>query len=243
MSDINRVWANWTIKQASCFTTKRYGPQECVQEPATENDFAGFNMGWHSGDQIERISSHYQKLEAELGVPICLVKQVHGHHVFDVDKEKGQFTYDWATRPEADAMVTTRKDVALGILTADCLPIALASQDCIGMVHAGWRGLAAGVLENTLDLMKQKSADTLIDAWVGPAISQSCFEVGEDVYDAFVKENREYHLYFKKHPDVKDKFYADLVGIAKHKILTHVSSRVFLSDLCTYQDPQFYSWR
>src|SRR5690606_35732705 len=123
----------------------------------------------------DAVSHNRQRLRAMLpGDPVWL-NQVHGTQVFNADETLLQRP---GVAPEADAAITLQAHRVLAIMTADCLPVVLASTDglALGVAHAGWRGLVAGVLENTLNALRQRTpANTRWRAWIGPAISQPCF--------------------------------------------------------------------
>jgi YfiH family protein len=141
---------------------------------------------------------------------------------------------------DADASFTTQPGVVLSAMTADCLPILLAAKDgtAVSAVHAGWRGLADGIVENAVSLF-----DTELQAWIGPAIGFDSFEVGEEVREAFCASHPEYTTAFKPHP-ASGKWLADLALIAEMKLKSLGVNSVTQSGLCTFKDPtRFYSYR
>ncbi|NYT86564.1 peptidoglycan editing factor PgeF [Pollutimonas harenae] len=214
------------------------------QGGSSTGPWASFNLGAHAGDAADTVDNNRQRLRAILpGNPVWL-KQVHGAQVFDADAvdEGGQ----GGGIPVADAAITLQANRVLAIMTADCLPVVLASVDgqALGVAHAGWRGLAAGVLENTLDALRSRlPGNTAWRAWIGPAISQSCFEVGADVYDAFVGADPGSAVYFIPH-NTDGKWLADLPGLARHRLLKANVSTIELSDQCTFnQADMYYSYR
>ena len=147
--------------------------------------YASLNCSLSGGDMPEAVALNRERAARRIGAdPWMLVglHQVHGAEVVHV-------TDPWAagTGPRADAMVTDRPGVALGIVTADCAPVLLADSDAgvVGAVHAGWRGAAAGVLEATIAAMQALGA-TRVRAAVGPCIRQASYEVGPDLRDAVV---------------------------------------------------------
>ena len=141
--------------------------------------FDACNLGARCGDDVEAVAENRRQLEAALQLPSTprWLKQVHG---IDVAAEPG---FD---EPEADAAVTRVPGTVLAILTADCLPVVFASRDGseIAAAHAGWRGLAAGVLEATVAAMRTPPSQ--VQAWLGPAAGPALYEIGQDVFDAFV---------------------------------------------------------
>src|SRR5699024_10230941 len=155
-----------------------------------------------------------RQLEQWLPNPPVWLQQVHGTRVFHPDT----CMMPDHEAPEADAAVTTEPDRVLAILTADCLPVVIGCPEVsvLGVAHAGWRGLAAGVLRDTVATLKRHGSirpGHRLRAWIGPAISQPCFEVGNDVVQAFVSTNASYGSFFI--PGARaDKWLADLAGIA-----------------------------
>ncbi len=207
--------------------------------------WASLNLGLHTADDIQHVQANRQRLRAALpGLPVWL-NQVHGTEVFDADALREPLDLS-DTAPTADAVITTRLDQPLIIMTADCLPVIMASSDgcALGLAHAGWRGLAAGVLENTLDALKRKADRSASwHAWIGPAISQPCFEVGDEVVQAFIASDTRAAEYFTQ-GRLAGKWQADLPGLARHRLLQAGVAQVELSGLCTYSEPQrFFSYR
>ncbi|WP_454829352.1 peptidoglycan editing factor PgeF [Pseudoxanthomonas wuyuanensis] len=144
--------------------------------------------------------------------------------------------------PVADASVTSTPGVVLAILTADCLPVVFAAEDgrAVGAAHAGWRGLAGGVLENTVAAMGV--APERIFAWLGPAAGPLAYEIGEDMFDAFVsRDARAASAFTATRPG---HWNADLYELARQRLAEAGVARVFGGGLCTISDPQrFYSYR
>ena len=171
----------------------------------------------------------------------CWLRQVHGTRWSDRDSTLGPLLRG---EPEADAAVTSTPGVVLAILTADCLPVLFAADDGseIGAAHAGWRGLAAGVLENTRRRDAHRRRHACI-AWLGPAAGPQAYEIGGEVFDAFVAHDR----------DAADAFVAtrpghwrvDLYALARRRLGRGAGvERIHGGGLCTISDPQrFYSHR
>lgn len=161
------------------FTTLRHGAG------VSEAPFDRFNLGARCGDAIEAVARNRAEL-VEVGrlpsAPVWL-RQVHGTQV----AEEGEGAS--GSEPEADAAVTSTPGTVLAILTADCLPVLFCADDGseVGAAHAGWRGLAAGVLEATVAAMRTPPERLL--AWLGPAAGPHDYEVGVEVYDAFVSQD------------------------------------------------------
>jgi len=176
------IEADWPAPPGvRALTTLRYGPG--VSPPP----FDAFNLGNRhaaDGDDPARVERNRALLveHARLPSPPCWLRQVHGTRVLRFDAPA-------ADEPEADAAVTGVPGVVLAILTADCLPVVLCDADGseIGAAHAGWRGLAAGVLEATVAAMDAEPES--LQAWLGPAAGPASYEVGADVRDAFVADD------------------------------------------------------
>jgi YfiH family protein len=186
------------------------------------------------------IAAHRAFLGAFLPAPPVWLEQVHGHDVATIDRT----TLDAARAapPVADAAVTRLADVPLAIRVADCLPVFLADDAgrVIAAAHAGWRGLAAGVLEATVGAMAVEPAS--LSAWLGPAIGASAFEVGEDVVEAFVGDDFEAMHCFA--PLRAGKWAADLAALARRRLAGRGVTRVHGGEHCTWSDAmRFPSWR
>lgn len=233
--------------------------------------FDAFNLGSRCGDDAEAVMENRRQLEAALQLPSPprWLRQVHGIDVVrfetpppakagggrvgvalaDVD-EKGTppqpspaFAGEGAgLEPEADASVTATPGTVLAILTADCLPVVLAAKDGgeIGVAHAGWRGLCAGVLEATVAAM-QTPADHLI-AWLGPAAGPQAYEIGEEVFDAFVSGDAGAFAAFASTRPGHWK--VDLHALARRRLAAVGVTDVHDGGLCTISDPsRFFSHR
>jgi len=164
----------------------------------------------------------------------CWLNQLHGTIVVGVD--------GFEVPPDADASVGSRAGDVCVIRTADCLPVLLCSSDGreVGIAHAGWRGLAAGVIENTIASMAHDPGDLL--AWLGPAISQPFFEVGDDVRQAFVVHDSAADSCFVS--NAQGRWQADLYALARLRLRAAGVTEVHGGGLCTYGDEKrFYSHR
>ena len=157
------------------------------------------------------------------------LRQVHGTRVVRLDQP--------VSSPEADAAVTGRRNLVCAIRVADCMPVLLADQAAtvVGAAHAGWRGLSAGVLENTVQAMGIAVEKLL--AWLGPAIGPKVYEVGEEVRDAFKEKNA-----FS--PTRPGHWLLDLYAVARQRLRSCGVQRISGGGYCTYSEPQrFYSYR
>lgn len=192
------------------------------------------NLALHVGDNEMDVKNNRQNLVKQLHLPNEPIWLEQTHSTLCIVPEED------ATRT-ADASVTRQAQNPLAIFTADCLPITLCNRQGteIAAVHAGWRGLYNGIIENTLD--KMHSAPSDIMAWIGPAISQKHYEVGEEVYDSFTKKHLKSIEAFKP---LNNKWLADLPKIAGLVLNSLGINAVFQSGLCTYTlENEFYSYR
>lgn len=200
--------------------------------------YKGLNLGNHVGDDPELVEKNRKWLVEQHFLPTQPVwlNQTHSTKVVTVDK--------WTPEAlDADGIFTATPGIVCSIMTADCLPILLANKQGteVAAVHAGWRGLADGILKNALDFFS--NPDDVI-GWVGPAISQQFFEVGKEVVEHFVELDSNSIVAFEPKQDAAGKWMGNLPLIAKQKLLQFGVSDVVLSDLCTYTDKdQFFSYR
>lgn len=198
-----------------------------------------FNLGMHVGDDPAHVAHNRARLRELLGLrdePAWL-QQVHGNAVADADAPLGE-----GPPPVADAAIATQPHRPCVIMVADCLPVLFAARDGrrVGAAHAGWRGLAAGVLENTVAALGLPGTE--LTAWLGPAILQAHFEVGADVRDAFTAHDATAADYFL--PNARGRWQADLVGLARRRLRALGITDVRGGEWCTVADPQrFFSHR
>lgn len=241
------------------------------QSGGQSSEFAGaslapydtFNLGDHVGDDPQAVQANRRQLADLLpGSPVWL-EQVHGVEVFDADTGLVQGKPGGASasgvgraaggrpvgderRPVADAAVTATPGRVLCIMTADCLPVLLVDEAAtvLGLAHAGWRGLASGVLENTLAALKRRApAGASWRAWIGPAIGQAAFEVGDEVRHAFVEHDAQAASCFEPGRRA-GKWQADLAGLAMLRLKRAGVAQVESSGLCTYaRSDLFFSYR
>jgi len=200
---------------------------------ASSARFASLNLGDHVGDDPLNVAENRARLVREAGLPTepCWLTQVHGVGVRNLDTEPRD-------SEAADAAFTCRPGRVCAILTADCLPIALASEsgDRVGAAHAGWRGLAAGVIEATVGAMKIPPNRLL--AWLGPAIGPEHFEVGPEVRQAFVDEDAGAEEAFAT--NARGRFMADLGLLARRRLRNLGIHRIFGGGQCTFAAPDKY---
>lgn len=203
------------------------------------------NYGGHCGDDAVAVARNRVLLRESLGLqrePVWL-RQVHGTAVVVVSGESsGASLVLQEQAPTADACVVRGHALAAVIQTADCLPILLAAagSDEVAAIHAGWRGLAAGVIEATLAAMH--AARGSLQAWLGPAIGQRAFEVGPEVRAAFVDADPGAAACFERGRD--DRWHADLAELARRRLAAVGVSRIGGGGWCTVESPaEFHSYR
>ena len=197
--------------------------------------FASFNLGGHVGDDPLAVAANRARLRGFVPADPLWLSQVHGAAVANADVSEGV--------PEADAVLARSSRRVCAVLTADCLPALLCDDDAsvVAAAHAGWRGLAAGVLENTVREMGVPPHR--LRAWLGPAIGPAAFEVGDEVRAAFVAYDPEAATAFVARP-VAGKWLADLFVLARRRLVAAGVTRVSGGGVCTVSAPQrFYSYR
>lgn len=214
-----------------------------------------FNLGLGAGDAPEIVQKNRQILRALLpGDPVWL-SQVHGTRVIDADDVNQCHEEDAA--PRADASVTSQPGRVLAVLTADCLSVVVADEAgrVVGAAHAGWKGLAGGVLEAMLIELQRKRQECGLAqssgwrAWIGPGIGAGAFQVGEDVRLAFGQDGDPHAGFFTADPTELGKWRADLAGLAKQRLLRLGVREIESSGCCTVTDQtsdktkKFFSYR
>lgn len=212
----------------ACTTGRRGGVSRGV--------FGSFNLGDHVGDAPAHVSANRAALRARLTLSSepWWLQQVHGSRV--VQAGVGPQC------PQADASWTTQSGMPCAILTADCLPVLFRGLDgsCVAAAHAGWRGLAAGVLENTLAALPLHAGG--VEAWCGPCIGPAAFEVGPEVRQCFLDADPGSVSCFV--PSPAGRWLADLPALARRRLLAAGVHKVHLDRGCTFAEGQrFFSYR
>ncbi len=201
---------------------------------ASRGVYAGLNLGLRSGDDSEDVARNRASLRQWLPAEPLWLRQVHGSAVAEADTVEGE--------AEADAAVARRPGRVCAVLTADCLPLLLCDEagTTVAAVHAGWRGLCSGVIEQTLRAM-DKPAQSLL-AYLGPAIGPAAYEVGAEVRAAFIDADAQADAAFA--PGKPGKFYADLYALARQRLAHSGVTKVHGGDYCTCTERErFYSYR
>jgi len=204
---------------------------------AAADGSGGMNLGW-GGDDAQAVERNRARLRAELPQDPCWLQQVHGTEVVDASRA-AKFT-------QADAAFSTQCGVVCCVLVADCLPVLLADAHGRGVAvaHAGWRGLAGGVIQNTVAALRRAIGDEAaqIIAYLGPAIGPTQFEVGAEVQHAMKQSLPHAETAFQARAE--GKFHADLFALAKMALLQVRVIDVYGGGQCTASDPSnYYSFR
>jgi YfiH family protein len=175
-------------------------------------------------DKNQRNPDNINKIKEKLYIKnIYIPNQKHTNIVLNVEDYKNQ---------ECDGLYTDKKEVALGVLTADCIPVVLFNGKEIAVIHAGWRGLFGGIIENGVKMFKNKS----IKAFIGPSIRGCCYEVDKQFVNDLNINKKFYKIYHTK-------AYLDLVAVAKDKLKNLSVKEVFDTDECTKCSEKYFSYR
>lgn len=227
-------WPGLPASVSVLSTTRQGGVSEAPYDDGAGG--GGLNLGTHVGDTEHAVTHNRALLRQQLPSEPVWLTQVHGTRVINADHPQ--------TTIQADACIATRAGVVCAIMTADCTPVLLADSRgrVVGAAHAGWRGLASGVLETTVNAMRDCGAEEIL-AWLGPGIGPQAFEVGEDVLDAFAHLQADASV-FRAIADRPGKFLADLPALAKRALDGVGVTQVSGGEHCTVTDPKrFYSFR
>ena len=212
------------------------GVKACVTTRAGGVSLAPFdslNLGDHVDDSPDAVAENRRRLTDHFSIQPAWLKQVHGIVVAQADP---------SLVATADASWTATPGIACAAMTADCLPALFCDRagTRVAAAHAGWRGLAAGVLEATLDSLAVPPADVLV--WLGPAIGPKAFEVGPEVRETFVQQSPEAAKAFVPSQNA-GKFMADIYELARLRLAARGVTAVYGGGFCTVTDPRFYSYR
>ena len=205
------------------FTTRRGG--------VSRGAYESLNLGRWTDDEPAAVERNRESLQRAHGVGFAYGRQVHGTRVRTVDAA----TEDGATPEEADGHATARPGVAVMVLTADCLPVAIAGRGAVAMLHAGWRGLAGGVITEGIRALDRLGARPPFAAAIGPGAGPCCYEVGDEVRAAFTAEA----------PQIRRGRNLDLKAVARRQLQRAGVAQIHDAGLCTIcSDPSlFYSHR
>ncbi|MCO1335400.1 peptidoglycan editing factor PgeF [Microbulbifer sp. OS29] len=206
--------------------------------------YASFNLAAHVGDEEAAVLANRHQLREELALPSepQWLEQIHSDRVVEAQGD--------ALTRTADASFSTNNGIVCAVLTADCLPVLICDRagTRVAAAHAGWRGLAAGVLRNTVEAMDCDPGELMV--WLGPAIGPEAFEAGIDVLEAFfenAQNSRHTELIakcFRPHSRKPLHFMADIYALARAEFAEIGVSEVHGGDFCTVAAPEkFYSYR
>jgi YfiH family protein len=228
--DLRFLYPDWPAPEnvRAVNTTRRGGVSAAA--------YHSFNLAGHVGDDPTGVAENRARLRAALHLPAdpLWMRQVHGTDVVDAAVVSGGI--------EADGAYTNRKNIVCAVLTADCLPIFICNRQGteVGLLHAGWRGLAGGIIEAGLRAFRSSADDLLV--WFGPAIGAHAYEVGDDVRNAFVtSEPQTANAFAAGNPG---KWYLDLYGLARMRLAAHGVRATYGGRSCTAKQPDlFFSHR
>jgi YfiH family protein len=228
VADPDWIVPDWPVPAAvrALVTTRAGG--------VSKGPYASLNLGLRVEDERADVLRNREILRARLPAEPRWLQQVHGNQAVEADSVREPVP--------ADASFTRNAGTVCAVMIADCMPVLLADRrgTVVGAAHAGWRGLAAGVIENALASMQVDPADAV--AWLGPAIGPRAFEVGADVRDAFVGQDARDAAAFVPH--VPGKWMADLFALARRRLESYGVRSIHGGGLCTHSDPQrFFSHR
>jgi polyphenol oxidase len=197
--------------------------------------YASMNVAQHVGDEPTAVADNRARLRSMLDLPgePHWLDQVHGNRVLDLDR---------GDAGSADGAVTSKPGQVLAVMTADCLPVLLTTKNGrqIGVAHAGWRGLASGIIDAAIDSFDCAPTDLL--AWLGPAIGADAFEVGDEVRTAFVSVDSEAERAFMRNS--RGRWQADLHRLGRHALSRAGVNDIFGEPACTHKDAErFFSHR
>lgn len=195
------------------------------------------NLALHVGDDAEGVMRNRAALSSRLDLDrVIYLDQVHGTAVFEASAEHSEAT------PRADAVWTRVRRIGCAVLTADCLPVMIADRSgrCVGVAHCGWRGLSGGVLAALISAMSAHAQNLV--AHLGPGIGAARYEVGRDVFDAFVDRDIGASECFRQGVGA-DTYYADLEMLARRQLRGLGVAQIDGGGFCTVRDPRFYSYR
>jgi polyphenol oxidase len=203
---------------------------------ASAAPYDSLNVGAHVGDAPACVAENRRRVREHLGLPAepAWLEQVHGTEVLELEAEE--------PHGPADAVITRRPGRVCAVQVADCMPVLFAARDAsvIGVAHAGWRGLAAGILDATVARLGVEAAELV--AWLGPAISAPHFEVGSEVRGAFVAHDAAAAGAFAA--NARGRWQCDLAALARQRLAALGVAAVCGANWCTYADRQrFFSFR
>ncbi len=223
---------DWPVKSSirALSTTRKGG--------VSEFPYNSFNVASHVDDKIKSVNENRSLLKAQGKLPSepVWLQQTHSTEIVNATSQL------IGSQAQADGSVSSQANIVCLVQTADCLPLLATNQkgDRVGAFHAGWRGLASGIIENGITAMASEPGQILV--WLGPAIGPEYFEVGEEVYQAFDKKYPDCNKIFTE--PINGKRHLDIVGAARLILGTCGVRHIYGGDYCTYSDKdRFFSYR
>ena len=222
---------DWPVPaRVRCLVTTRNGG-------ASQGAYSSLNLGYHVGDDAQVVADNRATLCGDAGIQPVWLNQVHGTQV--IDSARVSVTDQ---PPEADGAFSRQAGIACVVMTADCLPVLFCDDagTVVAVAHAGWRGLLAGVLEQTIEAMDVPGKNLM--AYLGPAIGPQAFEVGDEVRTAFVVKGEHASSAFRQ--SVPGKWLADIYLLARQRLAGHGVERIYGGTFCTVNEAdRFFSYR
>ncbi|RZP23017.1 MAG: peptidoglycan editing factor PgeF [Burkholderiaceae bacterium] len=221
----------------------------------SKHPYSHFNLANNVGDNPDAVKHNRKLLLNYIKCKVVWLKQVHSNKIFDIDSfVEHEFSNTLQDPPIADSSITSKMFRCCAVMTADCLPILVSSQEgtLIGSIHCGWKGLLNKVInvffENFFDKLYQikKPSENLVYIWLGPCISQKCYPVGPELEKQFVSYKRKYKFAFKV---FEKQICMDIRHVAEYQIkevleLNKVNGEFNSHDMCTYKNEDlFFSHR
>jgi len=218
------------VQIKACTTLRQQGYSQGV--------YQSWNLATHVNDSLEHVEKNRQLLSDTLALPAepVWLEQVHSDQVVLLEENIP------AKNVQADGSYTRVEDKICVVMTADCLPVLITNRAGteVAAVHAGWRGLAAGIVEKAVQCFQSEAKDCLV--WLGPAIGPAAFEVGDDVRQAFMQQDAETTEAFV--PTGEGKYLANIYALARQRLQLAGVTDIYGGDHCTYTEAeQFYSYR
>ncbi|WP_430876632.1 peptidoglycan editing factor PgeF [Granulosicoccus sp. 3-233] len=240
---ITGLTPQWQVSsRVTAFATTRLGG-------VSQAPYDSLNLGLHVGDELPAVEENRRRVVESFALPgePCWLHQTHSEKVLAIGSEKEPVSTSAPSTEQAfcaDGSWTDQPNVVLAVLTADCLPVVIsdAQGSQLAVVHAGWRGLAAGILENAL---ARFSPAVELHAWLGPAIGPDAFEIGEEVRQAFIDRKAAHGESFlpgRTDPAAASgvRFWADIYALARTELQACRSVVVTGGDYCTVSQPQWF---
>jgi hypothetical protein len=228
---ISWLSADWPAPEhVHAGTTLRHGGH-------SQGAYGAFNLAMHVGDSEQLVLANRQQLKAALNLSTepAWLQQTHSKIVMRAEQVVDHV-------PEADASFTTQAGMTCVVMTADCLPLLVTDRQgsCVAAIHAGWRGLVNGIIEQTLSAMPVENNQLLV--WLGPAIGPQAYEVGDDVRQMFIRHNKQAHQAFKQVDE--SHWLMDIYQLARQVLNRLNVEHIYGGEYCTFSETEkFYSYR